>query len=93
MIQLFLTFLKIGFLGFGGGYAMLSLIYENSLHLGINATQFADLNALDLLAPGPIAVNSSNLCWFYYIRDSWCYYSDNRRLYVVICIFLSLIYL
>lgn len=64
MIQLFLTFLKIGFLGFGGGYAMLSLIYENSLHLGISATQFADLNALDLLAPGPIAVNSATYVGF-----------------------------
>lgn len=59
MIQLFLIFLKIGFLGFGGGYAMLSLIYENATKIGITPLQFSDLNALDLLAPGPIAVNSA----------------------------------
>lgn len=56
---LFLTFLKIGFLGFGGGYAMLSLIYEESVTLGLTIEQFADLNALDVLVPGPIAINSA----------------------------------
>ena len=59
MINLITTFLKISFLGFGGGYAMLSLIFEESAKLGITSQQFYDLNALDLLAPGPIAVNSA----------------------------------
>lgn len=59
MINLFLIFLKIGFLGFGGGYGMLSLIYQELTALGISSTEFSDLNALDLLAPGPIAVNSA----------------------------------
>ncbi|MBQ5670090.1 MAG: chromate transporter, partial [Tidjanibacter sp.] len=27
-LQLFLSYLKIGFFGFGGGYAMISLIYN-----------------------------------------------------------------
>lgn len=56
---LFVTFLKIGFLGFGGGYAMLALIYAESTAIGLTVQQFADLNALDLLAPGPIAINSA----------------------------------
>lgn len=58
-MRLFLIFLKIGFLGFGGGYAMLSLILEESLKLGLTLSQFADLNALDMLIPGPIAINSA----------------------------------
>ncbi|GEK05576.1 chromate transporter [Schleiferilactobacillus harbinensis] len=59
MITIFLTFLKIGFLGFGGGYAMLSLIFQESEKLGMTVQQFADLNALDGLIPGPIAINSA----------------------------------
>lgn len=59
MITLILIFLKIGFLGFGGGYAMLSLIFNDSMKLGLSIQQFADLNTLDLIAPGPIAVNSA----------------------------------
>ncbi|WP_461226183.1 chromate transporter [Lacticaseibacillus suihuaensis] len=53
------AYLKIGFLGFGGGYAMLSLIYAESTKLGLTAAQFADLNALDGLIPGPVAINSA----------------------------------
>ena len=42
LLNLFFMFLKIGFLGFGGGYAMLSLIYSESLSLGLTQNQFAD---------------------------------------------------
>lgn len=59
MSALWWAFLKIGFLGFGGGYAMLSLIYSESETLGLSMAQFADLNALDGLIPGPIAINSA----------------------------------
>jgi chromate transporter len=59
LVRLFIAFLKIGFLGFGGGYAMLSLIYDESLILGLTHMQFADLNALDMIVPGPISVNAA----------------------------------
>ncbi|MFD1465366.1 chromate transporter [Lapidilactobacillus mulanensis] len=59
MIAIILAFLKIGFLGFGGGYAMLSLIYQEAEQFGMTVPQFADLNALDGLIPGPIAINSA----------------------------------
>lgn len=59
LIQIFLAFLKIGFLGFGGGYAMLSMVLDESLKLGLTLHQFADLNALDMLIPGPIAINAA----------------------------------
>ena len=59
ILALFVAYLKIGFLGFGGGYAMLALILSESEHLGITATQFADLNVLDGMIPGPVAINSA----------------------------------
>ena len=62
--QLFLSFLKIGFLGFGGGYAMLALIFDESQTYGVSAAQFAILNALDLMVPGPIAINAATYVGF-----------------------------
>ena len=59
LLYLAYTFLKIGFLGFGGGYAMLSMIFTESEKLSITAMQFADLNALDMIVPGPIAINAA----------------------------------
>ena len=59
LLKIFLMFLKIGFLGFGGGYAMLSIIFQDSLTLGLTVSQIADLNALDMLIPGPIAINAA----------------------------------
>ena len=56
---LFYTFAKIGILGFGGGYAMMSMIMVECEKLSITAQQFADLNALDMVVPGPIAINAA----------------------------------
>ena len=56
---LFYAFLKVGLFGFGGGYAMLSLIMGESGKLSITMQQFADLSALDMVIPGPIAINAA----------------------------------
>ena len=53
------TFFKIGLLGFGGGYAMMSMIIAEGERLSVSMTQMADLSALDLVVPGPIAINSA----------------------------------
>jgi len=58
-LYLFYTFFKIGILGFGGGYAIMSMIMMESEKLSITAAQFADLNALDMVVPGPIAINAA----------------------------------
>ena len=60
-LQLFLSYLKIGFFGFGGGYAMLSLIQHEVVeqHEWITATEFADIVAISQITPGPIAINSA----------------------------------
>ena len=46
--QLFLSYLKIGFFGFGGGYAMLSLIQNEVVvqHQWMTNAQFADIVAV-----------------------------------------------
>ena len=56
---LFYTFFKIGLFGFGGGYAMMSMIFAECEKLSITIEQFADLNALDMVVPGPIAINAA----------------------------------
>ena len=58
-LTLFLTFFKIGVVGFGGGYAMMSMIMVECEKLSITVQQFADLNALDMVVPGPIAINAA----------------------------------
>ena len=46
--QLFISYLKIGFFGFGGGYAMLSLIQNEVVvqHQWMTAAEFADIVAV-----------------------------------------------
>ena len=58
--QLFISYLKIGFFGFGGGYAMLSLIQNEVVvqHQWMTAAEFADIVAVSQITPGPIAINS-----------------------------------
>ena len=58
-LLLFYTFFKIGIMGFGGGYAMMSMIMVECQKLSITIQQFADLNALDMIVPGPIAINAA----------------------------------
>ena len=59
--QLFLSYLKIGFFGFGGGYAMLSLIQNEIVvhHNWLSGSEFADIVAISQITPGPIAINSA----------------------------------
>ena len=59
--ELFYTFFKIGLFGFGGGYAMLSLIqYEVvEAHQWLTAGEFTDIIAISQVTPGPVAINSA----------------------------------
>ena len=59
--QLFVSYLKIGFFGFGGGYAMLSLIQNEVVvqHAWMTNAEFADIVAISQITPGPIAINSA----------------------------------
>lgn len=66
LFRLFFIFVRIGAIGFGGGYAMLSIIGNEMLSLGMTVEQFADLTALDLVVPGPIAINAATYVGFLY---------------------------
>ena len=58
LIDLFLTFLKIGAFTFGGGYAMIAMIqYEAEQHGWLTQTELVDFVALSESTPGPLAVN------------------------------------
>jgi len=71
--QLFLTFLKIGALGFGGGYAMLSLIQYEVVerHQWISAAGFTDIVAISQTTPGPIAFNTATYIGYSATGDVW----------------------
>jgi chromate transporter len=60
-LELFLTFFKIGLFGFGGGYAMLSLIQGEvvSEHAWLTGAEFTDIVAVSQVTPGPIGINSA----------------------------------
>ena len=60
-LELFLTFFQIGLFGFGGGYAMLSMIQgEVVTRYGwISASEFTDIVAISQMTPGPIGINSA----------------------------------
>ncbi|HHZ16920.1 MAG TPA: chromate transporter [Peptococcaceae bacterium] len=58
---LFKSFFLIGALGFGGGYAMLSLIQKEVVtkHAWLTMLQFADILAVAEMTPGPVAINTA----------------------------------
>lgn len=59
--KLFWVFTKIGIFGFGGGYAMLSLIQEEVVDNNgwMTKQEFTDLIAISQLTPGPIGINTA----------------------------------
>ena len=60
-LQLFYTFFQIGLFGFGGGYAMLSMIQgEVVTRYGwLSTSEFTDIVAISQMTPGPIGINSA----------------------------------
>ncbi|MDE6294696.1 MAG: chromate transporter [Muribaculaceae bacterium] len=58
--QLIWAYIKIGIFGFGGGYAMLSLVEHSVVDPGwISETMFTDIVAISQMTPGPIGINSA----------------------------------
>ena len=60
-LELFLAFFQIGLFGFGGGYAMLSMIQGEVVtsHGWLSASEFTDIVAISQMTPGPIGINSA----------------------------------
>ena len=61
LIQLFISFFKIGAFSFGGGYAMLPLLEKELIdkHQWISTSDFIDILAISEMTPGPISINSA----------------------------------
>ena len=60
-LHLFYTFFKIGLFGFGGGYAMLSMIQGEvvTCYGWLTPQEFTDIVAISQMTPGPIGINSA----------------------------------
>ena len=60
-LKIFWTFFKIGLFGFGGGYAMISMIQAEvvSNHGWMTNGEFTDIVAISQSTPGPIGINSA----------------------------------
>lgn len=71
--QLFYTFFKIGLFGFGGGYAMLSMIQgEVVTRYGwLSPQEFTDIVAISQMTPGPIGINSATYVGFTATGSVW----------------------
>ena len=72
-LSLFLTFFKIGLFGFGGGYAMLTLIQHEVVekHAWISMSDFTDIVAISQSTPGPIAFNSATYIGYTATQSVW----------------------
>ena len=66
LLELFLTFFKVGAFGFGGGYAILSLMQEEviDIHGWLSKGEFLDIVAISEMTPGPVAINMATFLGF-----------------------------
>ena len=71
--QLIYVYLKIGLFGFGGGYAMLSLIQFEIVdrHHWLTLQQFTDIVAISQMTPGPIGINSATYIGYSVTGSVW----------------------
>lgn len=66
LLELFLTFAKIGMFTFGGGYAMISIIEDTCVDKKkwITHDEMMELTVLAESTPGPIAINAATYVGF-----------------------------
>jgi chromate transporter len=71
-LQLFLSFLKIGLFGFGGGLAIFSLIqHEIEVHGWMTQEEFVDILAVSQVTPGPIGINCATYVGYTATGNVW----------------------
>ena len=70
--QLFISFLKIGLLGFGGGMSIIALIeLEVTQHGWMSATEFVDIVGVSQVTPGPIGLNCATYVGYTATGSVW----------------------
>lgn len=59
LLDIVITFMKIGVVSFGGGYAAIPIVEKQIVEVNgwMTHAEFSDVIALDELTPGPIAIN------------------------------------
>jgi chromate transporter len=63
--DLFISFFKVGLLGFGGGLAIVRLIYDSiQPFMDMSRETFANIVAISQITPGPLAVNTATYVGF-----------------------------
>ncbi len=63
--NLFISFFKVGLLGFGGGLAIVRLIYDSiQPFMDMSRETFANIVAISQITPGPLAVNTATYVGF-----------------------------
>lgn len=72
-LQLFLSFIKIGSFGFGGGYVMLSMIHTEIVASRgwLTEGQLTDVIVVSQMVPGAIAVNSATYVGYIVTGNIW----------------------
>lgn len=62
LLDLFISFFKVGLFSFGGGYAALPLIQEEVVNANswLGISEFNNLITISQMTPGPIAINSAS---------------------------------
>ena len=71
-LQLFLSFLKIGLFGFGGGLAIFSLIqHEIETYGWMTQEEFVDILAISQVTPGPIGINCATYVGYTATGNVW----------------------
>ena len=71
-LQLFLSFLKIGLFGFGGGLALFSLIQHEVEKYGwMTQEEFVDILAISQVTPGPIGINCATYVGYTATGNVW----------------------
>jgi len=65
LLELFVTFFRVGLFTFGGGYAAYPLILESVTEKGwLTESQFADIWGIVNMVPGAVAVNTASYIGF-----------------------------
>ena len=93
-LNLLWAYLKIGLFGFGGGYAMLSLIQHEAvevIHYGesspwLTSKEFTDIVAISQMTPGPYRYQQCHLYRICSNRRQYLrlYISDSCRLFTIV---------
>ena len=71
-LYLFITFFEIGLFGFGGGYAMISLIQGQVVTRWhwMSMQEFTNVIAISQMTPGPVGINSATYCGYTAVHNA-----------------------